>query len=230
MPPRKQLFLLITSVVLLAGAGMWARARVLGPAMSAKGAERIARRLESEGKLHQGDLIFQPSRSRQSRAIEAATKSPWTHCGLVVRQNGTWMVWEAVGPVKATPLTEWLRRGRDMRFSLKRLRPDVHSLDSSALAALAREGRRFEGLPYDTRFGWSDASLYCSELVWKTYHRALGVSLGRIQKLSDLDLSSGSADSLRDARLGGRPLPTDTLVTPASLHEDPRLETVVENP
>ncbi len=230
MQARKPLLILITSVVLLAGVGAWARARLLGPAIQTQGAQRIAQRLEAEGKLQEGDILFQESRSRQSRAIAAATNSPWTHCGLLVRQKGRWLVYEAVGPVKTTPLAQWLEHGHKLHFSLKRLRPEVHPLDSSALATLRQEGLRFQGLPYDIQFGWSDASLYCSELVWKTYHRALGLSLGRIQKLSDLDISTPAADSLRRSRLGDSPLPTDTLVTPATLHADPHLQTIAENP
>lgn len=230
MLPRKSILILITSVVLLVGAAAWARERLLGPAMRTQGAERIARRLAAEGKLQEGDIIFQNSRSRQSRAIAQATNSPWTHCGLLVHHKGRWLVYEAVGPVKSTPLEQWLERGHKLRFSLKRLRPDSHPLDSSALAALQNEGRRFQGRPYDFQFGWSDASLYCSELVWKVYHRALGLSLGTIQTLSDLNLSNPATDSLRRSRLGDAPLPTDSLITPAALHAAPQLQTIAENP
>ncbi|MEJ7666762.1 MAG: hypothetical protein WKG07_48260 [Hymenobacter sp.] len=63
--------------------------------------------------LHEGDLIFHTSQSAQSRAIQLATHSPYSHCGLLYKTNGEWQVFEAVQPVKldAARLAGW-RGGR----------------------------------------------------------------------------------------------------------------------
>jgi hypothetical protein len=58
-----------------------------------------------------GDIVFQTSRSPQSLAIQLATKSPYSHMGIVYVQGGAPFVFEAVQPVKLTPLRSWIERG-----------------------------------------------------------------------------------------------------------------------
>ena len=55
-------------------------------------------------KLKVGDIIFQSSNSGQSRAIQLATHSKYSHVGLIFNENDQWMVYEAVQPVCVTPL------------------------------------------------------------------------------------------------------------------------------
>ena len=54
--------------------------------------------------VREGDIIFHASTSSQSALIRLLTRSPYTHCGLVMRHKGRWLVLEAVQPVKLTPL------------------------------------------------------------------------------------------------------------------------------
>lgn len=49
-----------------------------------------------------GDIIFQISRSSQSKAIQLATHSDYSHTGMLVMRNKKPYVFEAVGPVKYT--------------------------------------------------------------------------------------------------------------------------------
>jgi hypothetical protein len=63
-------------------------------------------------KYRDGDIIFHTSQSSQSEALRRAMKSPYTHMGVIFIENGTPVVYEAVGPVKRTPLEEWIRRGQ----------------------------------------------------------------------------------------------------------------------
>jgi len=49
--------------------------------------------------LSDGDLIFHTSLSAQSRAIQLATHSPWSHCGIVYKEAGNWQVFEAGQPL-----------------------------------------------------------------------------------------------------------------------------------
>src|SRR5512138_1417720 len=60
--------------------------------------------------LRPGDLVFETSSSSQSWAIRWATRSPWSHVGIVdVGDDGTYVV-EAIGKVSRTPWKAWLRR------------------------------------------------------------------------------------------------------------------------
>ena len=64
-----------------------------------------------------GDIIFQSlPKNAVITAIEGATNSPYSHCGVVVNRNGKWYVNEAIGPVKDTSLYRWIIRGRRRKF------------------------------------------------------------------------------------------------------------------
>ena len=62
-----------------------------------------------------GDIIFQISRSSQSKAIQLATHSDYSHTGMLVMRNKKPYVFEAVGPVKYTPLKQWIAHGEGMQ-------------------------------------------------------------------------------------------------------------------
>src|ERR1043165_8405721 len=58
-----------------------------------------------------GDIIFQTSMSRQSRAIQVATKSKYSHMGMIYEEDGQYFVFEATQEVKLTKLEDWIKRG-----------------------------------------------------------------------------------------------------------------------
>ncbi len=172
----------------------------------------------------EGDLLFQTSRSSQSAAIQAATHSKWSHMGLLFRKEGRWMVLEAVQPVKYTPLQAWIRRGEGGHVEAKRVKASVQRLTASDLAKLQRTGERFLGRPYDLTFEWDDRRIYCSELVWKAYERALGLKLGRLQTLADSDLSA-SAVKRKMAERFPKGLPIGmSVISPQAMFDAPELE------
>jgi hypothetical protein len=169
----------------------------------------------------EGDLVFETSGSQQSAAIQWATRSRWSHVGIVERRGSEVAVIEALGKVSRTPWRAWTRRAlRGGPYLV--LRP--RDLGPAQRAAAVAEARRFLGRPYDARFGWSDDRVYCSELVVKAYQRGAGVTLGKLERLGDLRLTG--IEGAMERRWGG-PIPRDLrLVTPASLAEDPRLAPV----
>ena len=73
----------------------------------------------------EGDILFQslPGGVDLIVAIEGATHSPFSHCGMVEKYDGQWVVLEAIEPVKRTPLFLWIWRGRGSRFAAYRLKP-----------------------------------------------------------------------------------------------------------
>ena len=169
-----------------------------------------------EPQLRDGDLIFHTSLSAQSRAIQLATHSLWSHCGIVYREGGKWLVFEAVQPVKRTPLADWVARGQGGHFVTKRLRDAATVLTPAALAQLKAAGQPMLGHSYDRYFGWSDDRIYCSELIWKVYERGLGRRLGQLQHLRDFDLSSPAVRAKLRERYGEK-LPLDeTVISPSA--------------
>src|SRR4051812_20640366 len=72
--------------------------------------------------VRDGDVIFQTSQSSQSVAIQRATHSPYSHMGIIFVRSGKPYVLEASATVRYTPLSEWIARGKDSSYVLKRLR------------------------------------------------------------------------------------------------------------
>jgi cell wall-associated NlpC family hydrolase len=177
--------------------------------------------------LRDGDLIFHTSRSAQSRAIQLATHSPWSHCGIMYKNGANWQVFEAVQPVKLTPLADWVARGQGGHFVTKRLRDADAALTPAALARLKEAGKPMLGHNYDLYFGWSDDRVYCSELIWKVYERGLGRRLGRLQQLRDFDLSNPAVRTKLHERYGNRLPLTETVISPVSIFRSPELVTVL---
>lgn len=176
-----------------------------------------AKAAPDRSELQSGDLVFERSRSRQSAVVAAVTHSHFTHVGVVFVDGGRVRVLEAVQPVRYTDFGAWVRRSEDGRFVARRLRNADTILTADAVQRLRREGERFLGRPYDLRFEWSDDALYCSELVWKMYDRALGIRLGEPQHWRDLDLASTAARRLARQRLGHLPDPNGLIITPARM-------------
>jgi len=174
-----------------------------------------------------GDLVFQQSRSAQSLAIQQATHSPYSHMGMIVTRQGAPYVLEAAASVSYTPLEQWAAQGERGHYVVKRLRDDAR-LTPAARTQLANAGAAFVGKPYDLVFAWSDDRIYCSELVWKVYQRALGVEIGALAPLKRFDLSSPAVRAKMQERYG-RDIPWDEpIISPAAMFDSPLLRTVDE--
>ncbi|MBL6988188.1 MAG: hypothetical protein ISR65_00330 [Bacteriovoracaceae bacterium] len=154
---------------------------------------------EAECILQEGDLIFQESKSSQSPVIKEVTKSMWTHVGVIFKHNYHWSVYEAVSPVKITPLKKFVSRGKERKFSIKRI---TQGLTKPQKRALKDEISKFIGLPYDVLFESGDESIYCSELAWKGYMRALKIKIGEFVAFSTLNYKSSKALKLAQRRYG----------------------------
>ena len=96
--------------------------------------------------LTDGDIIFHTSKSSQSDALRRAMNSPYTHMGVIFLIDGVPEVLEAVGPVKWTPLEEWIRRGESGRYVVKRL-ADSSVLTTEAIFASSVGGGTVPGPP-----------------------------------------------------------------------------------
>ena len=178
--------------------------------------------------LREGDIIFQTSLSSQSRAIQLATGSKYSHMGIILDHNGKLMVYEAVGPAKFTSITSWIKRGSASHFVVKRLVNADSVLTKRNVFKLDSVAETFVGKPYDLGFNWSDERLYCSELVWKIFDRALNIQLGRLQALKDFDLSNTEVQTVMRKRYP-RGIPLDeTVISPEQIFQSPLLKNVHE--
>ena len=168
----------------------------------------------------EGDMIFQSlPHCELVDAIEGATQSEWSHCGVIMREDCGWVVYEALGIVRCTLLTDWIRRGRNRRFEVYRLKPGI----TFGVEKLRSELQSFSGRPYDFHYAPDDTAIYCSELIHKAYERAKGIEIGTWQSLGSLDWQKFEAFILTIEPV----VPLDRLmITPVALTRSPLLERV----
>src|SRR5690554_1535414 len=179
--------------------------------------------------IQNGDIIFQTSTSGQSKAIQIATGSKYSHMGIIYKLGNDFFVYEAVQPVKLTPLNDWINRGENGHYVVKRIKKSESLLNPETLTKMKQIGEKYSGKDYYLYFEWSDSRIYCSELVWKIYKEAVGLEIGKLEKLSDFNLTDKAVKQKLAERYGDN-IPDDELViSPASMFNSDQLITVFEN-
>jgi len=99
------------------------------------------------------------------------------------------------------------------------LKPDV-------LSKMKQVGEKYRGKDYDLYFGWSDERIYCSELIWKIYKEALNLEIGKLQKITDFDLSHPLVKAKLKERYGNNIPLDEPAISPANMFNSDLLETV----
>lgn len=182
-----------------------------------------------EPKIQDGDIIFQSTHSRQCEAVKLATKSEYSHVGIIFKDQGEWMVYEAVQPVKKTPLKDWVAHGEDKHYVVKRLKNSKKILTESVLNEMQEIGEENLGKNYDIYFNWSDDEIYCSELVWKIYDEAAEIQISELKQLKDFDLTSQSVRTIMAERYGTNIPFNEEVIAPSGLFDSKKLILVDQN-
>jgi uncharacterized protein YycO len=193
------------------------------------GPEKKLLQTSQTGQLQSGDLVFQSSQSSQCKAVQLATHSIYSHCGILYVKDGKVLVYEAVQPVKLTAFSDWTKRGKDDKYVVKRLKNADKLLNPEVLQKMEIAGKQYEGKDYDLFFEWSDERIYCSELIWKIYKQATGIEIGKLEKLKDFDLGSEPVKQKLKERYGDHVPLEETVISPASIFNSEQLFTVYEN-
>lgn len=183
---------------------------------------------KSANKIHDGDLIFQTSESKQCEAVKIATNSKFSHCGIILFVNGGEFVLEAVQPVKITPLEEWITHGKEHKYLIKRLKNEETLLTEETLDKMKAYGKQFLGKEYDAYFEWTDTRIYCSELVWKIYKNGAGIELSKLKQLKDFNLSDERVEKIVKERYGNDIPFDEKVVAPSDLVDSSLLKTVID--
>jgi len=179
-------------------------------------------------KLQFGDLIFQTSKSNQSKAIQLATKSKYSHMGMIYLENDKMFVLEAVQPVKLTLLKDWISRGKKHHFVVKRLKDSKTILTDDIQKKMKMNAEQFLGKEYDIYFEWSDDRIYCSELVWKIYKESANIEIGELERLGNFDLSHKIVKQKLTERYGNNIPMDEKVISPASMFESEKLISIYE--
>ena len=149
--------------------------------------------------------------------------------GIIYENEGQFLVYEAVQPVKLTPLKEWINRGKNSHYVIKRLENADKVLTKPVLTKMKQVGEQYKGKSYDLYFEWSDDKIYCSELVWKIYKQAADIEIGQLEALSDFDLTSEMVQAKMKERYGNHIPLDEQVISPAAMFNSDKLITVQEN-
>jgi len=192
--------------------------------------DHAAGEIQVEENFENGDIIFQTSLSGQSDAIQLATHSKYSHCGIVFWEAGQCFVAEAGKQVTLTPIDNFIERGENRHFVVKRLKHSnkVFTTPETLEKMTTLFHDRFSGKPYDLYFEWSDDKIYCSELVWKLYKETVNIEIGELQRLRDFDLSNAVVKEKMNERYKGNIPLDEKVISPARMFESDQLVTVLE--
>lgn len=185
--------------------------------------------ISPEIQFQNGDVIFQTSESEQCEAVRIATNSKFSHCGIIFIENGKTYVYEAVQPVKITPIEEWITHGKSAKYAVKRLKNSENQLTTNQINAMKKYGEGMLNKNYDIYFNWSDAEIYCSELVWKIYKNGANIELCNTKELKDFNLDNPLVKKIMYQRYGSQIPYHEKVVAPSQLHDSELLETVYDN-
>ncbi len=178
--------------------------------------------------VQDGDLIFQSSYSKQSQAVEIATNSKYSHCGIIFIENNVPYVYEAVQPVGKRKLLDWISSGVDQTCVIKRFK-GLDTLDKNSILRMKEYAASQFGKNYDGYFSWSDKEMYCSELVYKTYKNCINFVLAQPKTLRDFNIDAPVVRKIMKDRYGDD-IPYDELmISPGQLYDAPSLFTVYSN-
>ena len=137
-------------------------------------------------------------------------------------------VYEAVQPVKFTPLQQWINRGKNKHYVVLRLKEAESVLTQATLKKMHSVGSRYKNKNYDWHFAWSDDKMYCSELVWKIYKEGAGVELSPLKKLREFNTDHPKVKAKLTERYGTSIPLEEQVVSPADLFNSTLLVKVAE--
>jgi hypothetical protein len=139
--------------------------------------------------LRDGDVLFRLGDARIARGmfplslfISRATRSPFSHTGIVALEDGAPVVYDctSVG-VRRQPFEVWMLDCVGA-WGVKRLRPE-HRRHISGVLGYCRQ--KFEQqVPFDYSFRLDDTALYCLELTEKAF-RSQGLALSQPVRIGD---------------------------------------------
>ncbi len=169
-------------------------------------------------KFKNGDIIFIENPSGQGKAIQLATKSKFTHVGIIFIESNKTMVYHAVEPVSVNNVEEFIEMSSDGKYEVKRLK-QAELLTTEVIKQMLKEAKSKLKIHYDLGFNWSDDELYCSEFVFKLYQHALGIEIGALRPLKEFDLSHPTVQSIMKKRYGKDIPYNEQMISPGDMYE-----------
>jgi len=135
-------------------------------------------------KLKEGDIIFISIPNFLYRAIEIGTNSQTSHVGILLKENGKWMVAESKVPMSGlSSLDDFISRSNHSWFAIRRFRDGLTSAQIKELK-IACEAR-YGGL-YDFSFNFNSTKLFCSKFVYEVFYEVCNIEVGTLESFNTL--------------------------------------------
>ena len=159
--------------------------------------------------------------------------------GIIKERPSGFVVVEAAGVVRETPLQDWVDRGLLNRVALYR---DETLTDEQSQVILS-SAEKYYGRAYDIFFSFNNQAIYCSELPYLAFGEA-GIPIGRVQKVSDLNFDNALVKKIIEQRWQRHEeckaknydfeqcydhILKQSLVTPASIADDKQFARIFSN-
>ncbi|MBL4670034.1 MAG: hypothetical protein JKY30_12330 [Flavobacteriales bacterium] len=128
-----------------------------------------------------------------------------------------------------TKLNEWIKRGENGHYVIKRLKDSDKILTKTTLTKMQLVGEKYKDKNYDLYFKWSDDKIYCSELVWKIYNEGAGIEIGELEQLSDFNLKSEVVQQKMKERYGDNIPMDEKVISPSKIFNSEKLKIVLKN-
>lgn len=184
------------------------------------------RTLSTFEEVKSGDIILIALNCYSCSMIETEEGGDYSHSGVVIKVNNKLMVAQALGKVHLLPLESFIAQARK-KTKVTFVRPlEFYNNEPDASLLLTIFKKRYDNLPFDPIYLWSNYSeqekelLYCSEFVAKFLNNFLDKKfLPRPMDFSD------NWDFWNEVYNGKVPQ-GEPGNSPVSLYNDPNVKTV----
>ena len=186
-------------------------------------------RVKHDSTFQNGNVIFQSLRSGTSDAIQLATHSDYSHCGIIFWEGDKCYVYEALQRVNPTPIEMFLQRSAHYAVRRSKDAATLFLTEEKVNAFIRAYYKKFNGKPYDVLYDASDDKIYCSELVWKLYDVAAHVDVGEWRPLREFDLKNDVVQEQLKLTYGDNIPLDERIISPEALFVSDKFVTVIEN-
>jgi len=128
--------------------------------------------------LKEGDIVFYISKSNQSSAIQMATMSALSHCGIIIEKKDGLYVLEASHTTRLRPFDQWIKQGKHGWWWAKRVTDKDVKI----------KYKKYLGRPYDNAFKPDNNLYYCSELVNDIYKKQQDITISEMKPVKEYHL------------------------------------------
>lgn len=227
---RKSIIIIAAIVIALIGVGIYLNYKVIKPKQVITKIKTEVAEIQTSTPLQDGDIIFQNSKDKVGEYSKNITGSYYSHLGIIFSTDNGLVVYEAADPVlKITPLDEWIAKGEEGKFTVKRLKRASEILTPENIAKTRAAADKLIGSPYDYAYDWIDKNQYNAEFVWKIFVRGTETYLGDLQMLKDFNLDYPEMAKILNNLYPEVPLPAESAtMSPQRIFDSEELVTIAK--